>query len=239
MHFDARKQLINSRFFNMDDWEDRIVEIPGAQRWTEESPVRFEIMKEGIKRGRGGPGGGSMSIMAPTMLGIRTSLKSLVKNPPEPKREIFAEILADLEATLLGLGANSVGYTRVPEKWIFQNKAILHSNAIVMSMEMDKVRIDTAPSPGALAAVLEIYRDLGRIANKGADFLRARGFSAHAGHPLMGLALYPPLAVAAGLGWLAANGLTITPNTARAFAWRRYSPARRICLSASRTITPG
>lgn len=74
------------------------------------------------------------------------------------------------------------------------------------------MRIDTAPSLGALAAVLEIYRDLGRIANKGADFLRERGFSAHAGHPLMGLALYPPLAVAAGLGWLAANGLIITPE---------------------------
>jgi epoxyqueuosine reductase QueG len=59
---------------------------------------------------------------------------------------------------------------------------------------------------------LEIYRDLGRIANKGADFLRRRGFSAHAGHPLMGMALYPPLAQAAGLGWLAANGLIVTPE---------------------------
>lgn len=34
-----------------------------------------------------------------------------------------------------------------------------------MTMEMDKARIETAPSLDALRAVLEIYRDLGRIAN--------------------------------------------------------------------------
>ncbi len=212
MYFRMRELLINSRFFNLDDWEDRVAEMPDARRWTDESPVRFEIMKESIKRGRGGPGGGTMTIMAPTMLGIRTSLRSLGKNPAEPKIEISPETLAELGDYLLDLGASSVGFTRVPDKWIFQNKAILHANAIVLTMEMDKVRIDTAPSQGALEAVLEIYRDLGKIANQGADFLRARGFSAHAGHPLMGMALYPPLAQAAGLGWLAANGLIVTPE---------------------------
>jgi epoxyqueuosine reductase len=79
-------------------------------------------------------------------------------------------------------------------------------------MEMDKARIETAPSPDAGRAVVEIYRDLGRIANGGADTLREHGTSAHAGHPLMGLALYSPLAQLAGLRWMGANGLIVTPE---------------------------
>ena len=150
--------------------------------------------------------------MGPTMLGMRESLRSLGKNPDRPKTGASADLVAELEAYLLGLGASSVGYTRVPERWIFRDKAILHTNAIVLTMEMDKVRIETAPSQDGLEAVVEIYRDLGRIANKGATYLRQRGYSAHAGHPLMGLALYPPLAQLAGLGWMGANGMIVTPE---------------------------
>jgi ferredoxin len=110
------------------------------------------------------------------------------------------------------LGASSIGYTQVPEQWIFEDKAILHLNAIVLTMEMDKVRMDTAPSSASAQAVFEICRDLGIVAIKIGDDLRQLGYSAHAGHPLGGLALYPPLTKMAGLGWLGANGLMITPE---------------------------
>jgi ferredoxin len=205
--------MFKSPIGNLPDLEHRVTEMPGAHLWTEDSPVRFEIMEEGLKRGSGGPGGSrSIRIMGPTMLGVLRSLRSLAKNPSQPKTEAPADVIADLEGYLLGLGASSVGYTRVPERWIFQNKAILHTNAIVLTMEMHKPRIDTAPSQDGLEAVLEIYRYLGRITNQGADYLRQRGYSAHAGHPLMGLALYPPLAQMAGLGWMGANGLIVTPE---------------------------
>jgi ferredoxin len=208
-----RNVMFKSPFGNLGDLELRVTEMPGAHRWTEDSPVRFEIMEESMKRGKGGPGGSrSIRIMGPTMLGVLRSLRSLGKNPNQPETEAPPELIHDLEAYLLGLGASSVGYTRVPERWIFQNKAVLHANAIVLTMEMDKPRIDTAPSQDGLEAVLEIYRDLGRIANVGAEYLRQRGYSAHAGHPLMGLALYPPLAQMAGLGWMGANGLIVTPE---------------------------
>ncbi len=205
--------MLRSPIGNLSDLEHRVTEMPGAHLWTEDSPVRFEIMEESLKRGSGGPGGSrSIRIMAPTMLGITRSLRSLGKNPHQPKTKAPPEMISHLETYLLELGASSIGYARVPERWIFRNKAILHTNAIVMTMEMDKPRIDTAPSQDSLEAVLEIYRDLGQIANKGADYLRERGYSAHAGHPLMGLALYPPLAQSAGLGWVGANGLLITPE---------------------------
>jgi Pyruvate/2-oxoacid:ferredoxin oxidoreductase delta subunit len=205
-----RNLMLNSYLVNTDDLEDHIAAMPAAYRWTDGAPVRFEIMKERMKRGSKGPEAETMPIMFPTIMGVRKSLKSLNKNPRQPKTEAPAELIADLEDYLLKLGASSVGYTRVPQRWIFRNKAILFLNAILLTMEMDKPRIDTAPSLDSLRAVLEIYRDLGRIANRGADYLRKRGYSAHAGHPLMGLALYPPLAQMAGLGWLGANGLIIT-----------------------------
>jgi epoxyqueuosine reductase len=57
----------------------------------------------------------------------------------------------------------------------------------------------------------ETYNQLGQISNKIADWLREHGYAAHAGHPLGGMALYPPMAQAAGLGWRGLSGLIITP----------------------------
>ena len=31
-----------------------------------------------------------------------------------------------------------IGYTKLPRPWIFQDKAVLYENAIVLTMEMDK-----------------------------------------------------------------------------------------------------
>jgi NAD-dependent dihydropyrimidine dehydrogenase PreA subunit len=209
----VRHAMMNSRLSNLKELEDGVTEMEGAHRWTEDSPLRFEIMEESIKRGSGGPGGTrSLRIMLPTMLSMLRALRSLSRNPSRPWTEAPPQLIADLESYLLGLGASSVGYTRVPERWIFRHKAILHTNGIVLSMEMDKRRIETAPSQDGLEAVLEIYRDLGHIANQGATYLRKHGYSAHAGHPLMGLALYPPLAQLAGMGWMGANGLLVTPE---------------------------
>jgi ferredoxin len=192
--------------------ENEVAAMPEAYRSVQDSPARFEIMKEGLKRGRRGFGREVAHIMPPTILGMRRSMTSLKKNPKQPKTRVPDGFLPDLERYAKSLGVSSVGYTQTPERWIFQGKGILHLNAIVLTMEMDKVRIDTAPSVYGMQAVIEIYRDLGIAVNKIADYLRQHGYSAHAAHPLMGPALYPPLAQMAGLGWISASGLIITPE---------------------------
>jgi hypothetical protein len=150
-------------------------------------------MKEGLKRGKGGMEPELSNIMPGIMLGMRASMLSLRKNPPRPKPRVPEGFLNELEAYAKYIGVSSVGYTKVPEQWIFEGKAILYLNAIMLTMEMDKIRIDIAPSVPCKQAVMEIYRDLGFAANKIAAYLRKHGYSADAAHPLMGPALYPPL----------------------------------------------
>lgn len=52
---------------------------------TRESPVRFEIMQETMKRGKGGPPKRMIPIMIPTLFGIRKTLQTLEDNPTNPK----------------------------------------------------------------------------------------------------------------------------------------------------------
>ncbi|GAB4420973.1 MAG: hypothetical protein Kow002_09650 [Anaerolineales bacterium] len=65
---------------------------------VEESPVCFEIMKETLKRGEGGPPAQMIPIMIPTLFGIQKSLKGLKDNPPAPKRQANAELFEEIEA---------------------------------------------------------------------------------------------------------------------------------------------
>lgn len=95
---------------------------------------------------------------------------------------------------------------------IFKEKAVLHDNAIVLVLEMDKDKIAKSPSRETVGMVMNTYNNLGIAANKIAKFLRNHGYSAHASHPLGGIVLYPPLASSAGLGWHGRHGLLITPE---------------------------
>ena len=206
------KHVMTPMIGQMDKWQDSVVAMQETHKSVPDSPIRFEIMKEGLKRGTAGMERELMTIMPGIMLGMRESMRSLPKNPSQPKNHVPESCLKELESYAKSLGVSSVGYTQVPKRWIFQGQAILHLNAIVLTMEMDKVRIDTAPSIAGKQAVMEIYRDLGIAANKIATYLRKRGYSADAAHPLMGPALYPPLTQMAGLGWLGTSGLIITPE---------------------------
>lgn len=194
--------------------EEELASRPSVVHASASSPARFEIMLEGLKRDPNGPpaAGDTLGHMLGSMWGIRRSLKSVDSNPSSPRTQIEAGDLAELEAFAHSVGVDDMGYARLPETLVFQGKAVLHPNAVVLTMEMDKRRIDTSPSRESFVAVHETYHNLGDAANRLADYLRRRGYSAQAGHPLMGAVLYPPLAQQAGLGWRGLHGLLITPR---------------------------
>jgi ferredoxin len=197
----------------MWELEDAIAARPDAVPAAPDSPERFEIMAEAMKREYQRPRSlRSMPHMTASLRGILHSLRTLEDNPSRPRTRIPEPELPELEAYARSEGVDDVGYARLDQTLVFQRKAVLHRNAIVLSMEMDKDRIDSSPSELSFIEVHQTYHHLGRAANRIAAWLRKRGYSAHAGHPLMGLALYPPLAQQAGLGWRGLHGLIITPG---------------------------
>jgi epoxyqueuosine reductase QueG len=211
-----KHRILSPQMDRMDRWEQSVAAMPAATRGGDNSPVRFNIPRAGIAlEGDHMPLPG-FPRSAPQMIGsitnIRKSIYDLAENPVNGVKEIDAPTLSELQAYAYSAGADEIGYATVPQAWVFKDLAIRYTQAIVLVMEMDKARMDLAPHPETAVMVHETYNQLGQVANKIAGWLRERGYAAHAGHPLGGMALYPPMAQAAGLGWRGMNGLLITPR---------------------------
>jgi Pyruvate/2-oxoacid:ferredoxin oxidoreductase delta subunit len=207
------KQISKTRLFTeVDQLEKDLSARTDVVKPVDLSPTRFDILKGRLESTDGGPPVRLFPTMLQCLAGIKESFKSLEENPAEPITEAADSLISEIQKYAIELGASSVGYTRLPPRWVFKDKAVVYENAIMLSMEMDKEGIDSAPSIACMRTVMETYRDLGRIANQLAEFLRSQGYGAHAGHPLNGVALYPPLAQMAGLGWMGLNGIIVTPE---------------------------
>jgi Pyruvate/2-oxoacid:ferredoxin oxidoreductase delta subunit len=185
-------------------------------KYIEASLERFEVLHEltklqSIKAQLAGfPK--TVPLIISSVNDIKKSLKTITKSTDSPKTEISRDELMELETDCRNLGIGAIGYAKVPRKYIFQHKAIRYENAIVLAMEMDKEKLELAPSKETGVMVHKTYNKLGKISLRIAKQLKAKGFGIHAGHALMGQVLYPALAVEAGMGWYGKHGMLITPE---------------------------
>lgn len=218
-----KNRVLKPQLEKMDRWEKIVIDSTGSLRGGGESPERFNIPKEGLKLEGdrvplpGFPG--SFPEVLGSLRNIRKSILDLERNPVDGKKHMDPDTLGELRRHAFNAGADDIGFTTMRPEWVFRDTAVRYNQAIVLVKEMDKARMDKAPNPDTAVMVHETYNALGKISNQVADWLRERGFAAHAGHPLGGMALYPPMAQAAGLGYRGISGLLITP---------RYGPRVRL-----------
>jgi epoxyqueuosine reductase len=142
-----------------------------------------------------------------------------VKKAP---KEFWDEIIEESKS----LGIDLIGFAPIDESLIFEKDYVggiefLYENGIVLGMEMDYDAISTAPEPPAGLESLRIYAELGEATNRLADFIRSKGYSVIACHPLGGPILYPAMAVKAKLGKIGRQGLLIT---------KEFGPRQRLSL---------
>jgi epoxyqueuosine reductase len=144
--------------------------------------------------------------------GVERAMTSIKDDPAKPKDTAEKIFIGPFEEYARSLGIAKIGYTEIPRELIFSGRSIPYTHAIVLIMEIPKAPIDAAPSPATQAIGIVTYKQLGNITNQLADYLRENGYAAEAGNPAIGPALYPPLAIKAGLGNGGRHGLLITPE---------------------------
>ncbi|MCD1295794.1 hypothetical protein CUJ83_12375 [Methanocella sp. CWC-04] len=126
------------------------------------------------------------------------------------KTEVDGSFQKTLENKAKNWGALDIAYIRIPDEFIFKGKSIPYKNAIVITGEMDKENILTAPSVDCMIEVQKTYGNTGVIVNKITKFLRSNGYNAVPCHSLGGVVDYPALAQRAGMGALGRHGLLIS-----------------------------
>lgn len=138
--------------------------------------------------------------------------ESLKYNPTQPKTSAAADFIEKIENYAHSIGFTKVGYAQVPPELILTDKSIIYPNAIVLTIEMDKKIIETAPGPEAQKLSELECEIVGIKAAQLSDYLRENGYATQAASPCERWVKFAPLAQNAGLGWIAKSGLLITPE---------------------------
>lgn len=141
---------------------------------------------------------------------IKQSYNYLFNRPIKSKKRINLKDLNEFELLAKNLGIDTIGYTKVDRSFIFENKSIKFSNAIILIMKMDHSIIQRAPSKESEKEIYRTYSQLNKAINKLSYFLNIKGYKTQVGNALGGDVNYPRLAEKAGLGLIGKNGILIS-----------------------------
>jgi len=123
-----KHKLLAPQMERMDAWEQMVVDYPGSMRGNENSPVRFNIPKEAIKRDTdkmplpGFPA--SLPQMVGSIINTRKSVLELEENLTNGQKRIDEQTFSELKSFAKGAGADKIGFCVVPREWVFRDTAI-------------------------------------------------------------------------------------------------------------------
>ena len=171
-----------------------------------------------------------------TFKGFQEGRKTKYGNENNTKTKTTSEFWDEFESKELGV--DLIGYTPLKEDFIFYNLKVYGGNLIILGMEMAWEEIKTAPSINCSIEAFRVYSELGKITIQLTEYLKERGYKSEAHHPFGGKFLFPPHAVAAGLGIMGRNGLVITPEFGPRQRWAIISTDAEILTPVKSDLKP-
>ncbi len=139
--------------------------------------------------------------------------ESTINNPAKPEFIANEKFIKEFEDYAHSIGIKAIGYTQLTPELLIQDKFIQYPNAIVLTMEMSKELLETAPGNKTQELNDAHYAKLGTLTYKLSDYLREKGYATEVAHPYGGLVNFSPLAQKTGIGFIGKNGLLITPES--------------------------
>ncbi len=144
--------------------------------------------------------------------------------PRQKQRDDAEENTRIVKEVARWLGSDLVGITRLDQEFVYSHSGMWkkgpdgagaeieldHDWAIVIAVEMDYEKLLASPSFIDNAEVGLRYADIAKIVVQLAGYIRELGYPAKAHHVRTEDVLHVPLAVNAGLGELARNGMLMT-----------------------------
>lgn len=137
---------------------------------------------------------------------------SRVKNPNNPKFIASDDFIKELEDYAHSLGIDGVGYTLLTSDLLLKDKFVQYPFTIVLTMEMNKKIIETAPGADAKDLNDTAYVKASILTTKISDYLRNEGYRTEIANPMGGVVNFSLLGQKAGLGYIGGSGLLITPE---------------------------
>lgn len=117
----------------------------------------------------------------------------------------------DIKEIAKELGADVIGITRLDDDALYEGHQVPFKYAICLGLAMDRTEMSHVPQERAGVEVMRAYHELGGIAVKVGERIRALGWPARAyGNPNSTDLLHIPLAIQAGLGQLGKHGSLIS-----------------------------